>query len=289
MPTRPSGFLRWFSKDQPKKRADSRHAAQPHADRELAAVSRQVVEAKEELARLDAERTELLAERRRLQQVLGERAGKRTMARSRVEKTTGIPSFVAGARLFQRIHRRADDPSGGLDAAGTLFADPEDTAHFARSHGVPSVVPPASSISTTTILVHAFQGTIGLVELSEGGFVRHLDEEQRDLGNIRPGVKNSTDVSVSTALADVCQWSATLSRHIPRPYVQVLWQDHTEGPALTRIDVDPDRIPVLVPEWDQRLGQLFDSAHARMLLQPFHAGALDNRVPGGTFSPEETS
>ncbi|WP_277209755.1 hypothetical protein [Isoptericola croceus] len=288
LPTRSNRFLRWLSKDR-QQSADSRSTVPPMPDNELIETKQQVTDAREELSALDAERSELLAERRRLQQVLGERAGRRTMPRSRVEKTTGVPSFVAGARLFQRIHRRAEDPLAGLDGAGTIFSDPERTAQFARSHGVPSRVSSAPAPGSPTIVVHAFHGTVGLVEIRQDDLVRHLDNMQQDLGDIRAASNHSQEIPLIAAVAELCKWSATLSQHIPRPYVQVLWHEGVEGPVLSRIDVDPDRIPVLVPEWDLRLGQLFDSAHARMLLQPYRAGALDNRVPGGTFIPEESS
>ena len=37
----------------------------------------------------------------------------------------------------------------------------------------------------------------------------------------------------------------------------------------------------------QRLGLVFDGAYTRYLKQPFRRGGLANRVPGGTFTPEE--
>ena len=288
LPTRSSRFLRWFFTGR-RHPVDPPSGLPPERDTELVEVEQDTTEAQQELAALKEERSELLAERRRLQQVLGERAGKRTMPRSRVEKTTGVPSLVAGVRLFQRIHRRAPEPSAGIDGVGKDFSDPELMARFARSHGVPSEVVSASASEARTTLVHAFHGTVGLVEIHQNGFSRHLDGSQQDVGDIRAATSCSVDIPVSAAIHDICDWSAILSRHIPRPYVQLLWHEGADGPVLARIDVDPDRVPVLTPEWDLRLGQLFDSAHARMLLQPYHAGALDNRVPGGTFLPEETS
>ncbi|MCK0118291.1 septum formation initiator family protein [Isoptericola sp. S6320L] len=280
--------MRWFATGR-RHPVNPPSGPPPERDAELVEVEQDIADAQQELAALKDERTELLAERRRLQQVLAERAGRRTMPRSRVEKTTGVPSLVAGVRLFQRIHRRAPEPSAGIDGVGKEFSDPELVARFARSHGVPSEVASASASEVRTVVVHAFHGTVGLVEIRQDGLSRHLDGSQQDVGDIRAAASYGVDIPVSAAIEDICGWSATLSRHIPRPYVQVLWHEGTDGPVLTCIDVDPDRVPVLTPEWDLRLGQLFDSAHARMLLQPYRVGALDNRIPGGTFLPEETS
>lgn len=193
--------------------------------------------------------------------------------------------------MMQRIHRRAENPSDGLDGAGAVFADAERTAAFARSHGVPFGNVPVGDQTTSTaarqVVVHAFKGEVGLIEVREGDRVRHFDAAQADPGDIRPRVTYAPDIAAPAAFDDLCAWSATLSRHIPRPYVQVWWLGDGSTVGLDRIEVDPYRIPVLSPEWDARLGALFDVAHARMLLQPYRAGALDNRVPGGTFSPED--
>ena len=66
-------------------------------------------------------------------------------------------------------------------------------------------------------------------------------------------------------------------------------RDDVAALALERLDVDPERVPVLTEDEDVRLGHLFDTGHARMLKQPYLAGALDNRVPGGVFDPDEPS
>ncbi|MCA5892732.1 hypothetical protein LEP48_05110 [Isoptericola sp. NEAU-Y5] len=245
--------------------------------------------ARQEVAALDAERTALVEERRRLQRVLGEQAGKSVMSLAKVEKTNGTPSFVAGVRLLQRVHRRAANPAHGIDGAGAIFADPARTEEFVRSHGVPATVAPAAGPGTgALVVIHAFHGVVGLVELRQGDRVRHLDPAGEDPGDIRPAATYDPEFPAPASLSTLCSWSVTLSSHISRPYVQLIWVEAHDGPVLVAVDVDPERIPVLQPEWDLRLGSLFDSAHARMLLQPYRAGALANRVPGGTFRPEET-
>ncbi len=254
----------------------------------LATAAEEIDSAQRELEALDAERAELIEERRRLQRVLGERVGKRIMSLAKVEKTNGTPSFLAGARLLQRVHRRADEPGRGLDGAGAIFEDRARTKTFAHSHGLPaSVLTAVAPSSEAAVVVHAFHGEVGLVEVRHRGRTCHFDPAGADVGDIRSTVAYDPEIPPPPALSALCAWSATLSAHISRPYVQVLWDAEEGGPVLRAIDVDPARIPALTPEWDRRLGDLFDSAHARMLLQPYRAGALANRVPGGTFTSED--
>lgn len=243
---------------------------------ELAQV-RALIEAEER------EREQLKAERRRLQEELGAQHGKRVLPRLKVEKTNGVPSLVAGARMMQRVHARADDPDSGIDGAGAVFADQVRTEEFVRSHGVPISIDLAAE---PDVIVHAFQGETPLVELRAGDRVRHVTPRGQDVGDIRPGVRYDPDIPLPGQLDRIVRASRTLSAHVPRPYVQVTWC--AEAALLTGIDVDPRRIPVLTDEWDQRLGKAFDSGHARMLMQPYRAGALDNRAPDGTFRYEET-
>lgn len=251
---------------------------------ELAEVRTASATAAQELDELTAERDRLREERLALQQELGAQHGERVLPRLKVEKTNGVPSLVVGQRMMQRIHRRADDPTAGLDGVGTVFADHAGTARFARSHGVPVVEEGAPA--DPAVVVHAFKGEVGLVELRGPDGARHLTADGTDAGDVRPATTYDPELAVPAGLKELCAWSAVLSAAIPRPYVQLVWTADAE-PRLVRVDVDPDRVPVLVPEWDRRLGTAFDEGYARMLLEPFRAGGLDNRVPGGTFSYEE--
>lgn len=239
-------------------------------------------------AQIEAEETtreSLKAERLHLQEVLGAQHGKRVLPRLKVEKTNGVASLVAGARMMQRIHAQAADPSAGIDGAGAFFADAAQTETFVRSHGVRLGLDLGAEAN---IVVHSFKGRTPLIELRRGTSVRHVTPTGEDPGDIRPGVTYDPDIPAPARLGRIVRASRTLSAHVPRPYVQIGWREREDAPLLTGIDVAPDRIPALVPEWDQRLGKAFDSGHARMLMQPFTAGALDNRTPDGTFSYEET-
>lgn len=253
---------------------------------ELAEVQQAARAASEQLDELTAERDRLREERLTVQQELGAQHDQRVLPRLRVEKTNGVASFVVGQRMMQRIHRRAADPAAGLDGVGAVFADPEQTARFARSHGVPVAEADEVGRDGAGLVVHAFKGEVGLVELRGADGVRHLTADGTDPGDVRPATTYDPDLPAPAGLEQICAWSAVLSAAVPRPYVQLRWSDGPE-PRLVGIDVDPDRIPVLTPEWDQRLGKAFDEAYARMLMQPFRGGGLDNRVPGGTFSYEE--
>ncbi|WP_157612508.1 hypothetical protein [Ruania albidiflava] len=258
----------------------------PGSIEELRALRAQIAQVQAELAAADQERESLKAERLHLQEILGAQHGKRVLPRLKVEKTNGVASLVAGARMMQRVHGKADDPVAGIDGAGALFADAERTTAFLRSHGVRSEVDPAA---VPTVVVHAFKGRTPLLELWAEGQVRHLTPGGEDPGDIRPGVRYDPEIPAPARLRRLVRASRTLSTYVPRPYVQIRWCEKRDGtPVLVGIDVNPQRIPVLTPEWDERLGKAFDSGHARMLMQPYKVGALDNRVPGGTFSYEET-
>lgn len=255
-------------------------------DPKVKEIELQVASMQDEIARLDAEKADLLARRRALQRTLGPLVGRDVMPLSRVEKTNGQASFVAGVRMMQRIHRRAESPAHGFDGAGAVFATREGTERFVRSHGVPlrSDVDPGPE--DRVVVAHAFHGTVGLVEVRSGDAARHVDGEGTPLGDVRPGVRHDPDLPLPSSLADLTTWSATLSGHVSRPYLQVRWRQDGDALALDAVDVDPERIPVLTEDEDVRLGHLFDSGHARMLKQPYLAGALDNRVPGGVFDPD---
>lgn len=242
---------------------------------ELTAVTSALEQAK-------GERDALRAQRLEVQETLGAQHGKRVLPRLKVEKTNGVPSFVVGQRMMQRVFRRTEDPAAGLDGVGAVFADRVGTTRFARSHGVPI----AADEAAPGLLVHAFQGEVGLVEVVGADGVRHLTPDGNDPGDIRPAVRHDPELPVPEHLAQICAWAGTLSAHIPRPYVQLHWTTGPD-PSLVRIDPDPDRIPVLEPEWDERLGAFFDGAYARFLLQPYRSGGLDNQVPDGAPSDEE--
>lgn len=242
--------------------------------------------AQTELDQLTLERDQLRQERLEIQQALGAEHGQSVLPRLKVEKTNGTPSFVVGQRMMQRIYGRAVDPKMGIDGLEGTFANEAGTARYARSHGVP-VLDGVDAVAEAVVIAHAFKGEVALVEVHGGDGVRHFEADGTDPGDIRPAAAYDPEIAQPEGFADICAWSKTLSRHIPRPYVQVCWAATPDGPRLQHIDVDPGRIPVLTPEWDKRLGLVFDGAYTRYLKQPFRRGGLDNRVPGGTFTPEE--
>jgi hypothetical protein len=264
-----------------------RQRASGARDPEVKAVQERVLAAQQDLDALDARKAELLERRLALQRVLGRTIDRDTMPLSRVEKTNGTASFVAGVRMMQRIHRRAENPAHGLDGAGEVFATRERTEEFVRSHGVPLATGADPGPADRTVVVHAFHGSVGLVEVNSGGSARHVDGDGADLGDVRDAVPHDGSVGLPGTFGRLVAWAGTLSDHVSRPYVQIVWRQDGDHLVLDHIDVDPDRVPVLTEEEDVRLGHLFDTGHARMLKQPYLAGALDNRVPGGVFNPEE--
>lgn len=252
----------------------------------IAADRKQFVAAQTELERLTAERDALREERLGIQQELGAMHGKKVLPRLKVEKTNGVPSFIVGQRMMQRIYARTEDAKAGLDGVGAVFADPAETARYAISHGVP-VVEGDDSGAEPTVIAHAFKGQVPLVEVHGPRGVRHFEADGTDPGDIRPATTHDPGIAEPKGLGDITSWSKRLSRFVPRPYAQIHWTMTAEGPRLHHIDVDPDRVPVFTPEWDEKLGLTLDGAYARYLKQPFRRGGLANRVPGGTFTPEE--
>lgn len=259
----------------------------PGSVEELHSLREEVAQARADLQEADEERAALKAQRLELQEALGRQAGKRVLPRLKVEKTNGVASLVVGARMMQRIHAKADDAAAGLDGAGAVFGDPAQTERFARSHGVYDQIDLAAE---PHVVLHAFKGEVPLVELRQAGSVRHLTGAGEDAGDIRPGVRYDPDIPVPETFGELVSAAITLSAHIPRPYVQIGWRIEPAADAvLTGVDVNPERVPVLDAEWDETLGKAFDAAHARMLMQPYRAGALQNRAPGGTFRYEENA
>lgn len=262
------------------------------AEQQLKKVRRSSRSTLAEIKDLTAQRDRLRQERLSVQQRLGQQHGKSVMPRLKVEKTNGTPSFVIGQRMMQRVHRRGLDPLAGVDQVGAVFADSEQTAHFASSHAVPLARTDGASSNESDhddahqCLVHAFKGEVALVEVRGPRGVRHFDAQGNDVGDIRPAAEYDAQVARPEPFDDICAWAAALSDAIPRPYEQLVFGLGNHA-GLHRIDVDPDRIPVLTPEWDERLGSMFDAAYSRVLLAPFHAGALAIRVPGGTFTYKE--
>ncbi|WP_435201170.1 hypothetical protein [Janibacter sp. GS2] len=246
----------------------------------------QLQAAQAQLEQLTTTRDELRQQRLAVQQVLGAEHGKSVQPRLKVEKTNGVPSFVVSQRMMQRIYGAAEDPRAGLDGIGATFADRAGTARFARSHAVP-VLDESDVAPEAVVVAHAFKGEVALVEVRAPQGVRHFEADGTDPGDIRPAATYDPAIAQPEGFEDICAWSKTLSRHIPRPYVQVYWSATSDGPRVHHLEVDPDRIPALTPEWDKRLGLAFDGAYSRYLKQPFRRGGLANRVPGGTFTPEE--
>lgn len=262
---------------------------------ELKSLRREIENAETELARLKSERTalkerrqalkdeksRLLAQRKELLTKFGERHGRKYRKLANFERHQDVPSFVVGQRMMQRIHRHAADPAAGIDGAGALFADRGATRDFLDSHGLTYAPDAAGDLS---IVVHAFHGEVGLVEVRNGEFVRHVQADGSDPGDIRSAFGYDRSLPVPERLEAIVASAVTLSAHVSRPYAQIQF---TVDAEIVAVDVDPDRVPVLTDEWDERLGLMFDRSYARTMLQPLRAGALSNRVPGGVFEPED--
>src|SRR5699024_6896404 len=94
--------------------SDAEDDIRPGSIEELRGIRAQIAQLEAHLEAADQEREALKAERLHLQQVLGAQHGKRVLPRLKVEKTNGVASLVAGARMMQRVHAKADDPDAGI-------------------------------------------------------------------------------------------------------------------------------------------------------------------------------
>lgn len=245
---------------------------------------------REQIARLlQAEKDKtarLRAERRDVRKKLREQPNRRSVALDRIEKWVGQASFVASARMFQRVYTQPkhDQRAGNEPGFPWPVIDDREFLHrLAKSHGIS---PSHRAEQCTSVTVHAFKGVIGFVEVQHSGGTHFVSCDGESAGEIHARATNQV-CDLPHNFIDITSGSAKLSEKVPFPYVQLQWERKEDLLVLSAIDAAPRRIPVLVPAWDEDLGVLLERAHGRVLLAAYEKGLLDNQTPSGPFRYEE--
>lgn len=233
------------------------------------------------LAELAALETEKAASRERLHDLqvgLGARAGKNIQSRGKFEKTKGLPSLLVSHGAWQRIWAKTVELQGGRDATRDLFADPSATAAHAASHGI--AVAPAGT--ATDVVAFTFRDRVGLLETGPDTYVL-IDDEGRASAAGTGDADRAVLAADAPLTAEVVAASGRLGDGIPHPYVRIGWSLADGRPALTFVDVAPEQIPFVDHDHDRVLGDLHELALIKIQQGMIDRGALDIRVPGGTY------
>lgn len=230
------------------------------------------------LAALKECRKVLRQKRLNLQRSIAKANGKQMIQRTAIERTNGVPSFFVDQRMFQRIYSKAPNGKVGIDGIGRFFRDWSKVRHFVESHSLDISIRNLADLKRPlAIVVHSFNGIVGMYELRQGNKYKHLSAQLEDLGNIRPAVTYDEGVSTAINFDEISRQCEIISSNIPRPYVQIAYMCRGSIIQLEEIDVMPKTIPILSPEYDAELGELFDRAHVRIFRDAYRNGRLDNQ------------
>ncbi|WP_147917980.1 ATP-grasp fold amidoligase family protein [Ruania zhangjianzhongii] len=133
------------------------------------------------------------------------------------------------------------------------------------------------------IKVFCFYGEPAFIEVRTGDWSRARETEQRlrtflpdgtELTNVRALISAGTDVKAPEDFEGVAQASRILSQAIRRPIQRIDFYETDRGIVFGEITQNPGRPPSLVPEWDEKLGAIYENAYARLLADLADEGAL---------------
>ena len=133
------------------------------------------------------------------------------------------------------------------------------------------------------IKVFCFYGEAAFIEVRTGDWSRARETEQRlrtflpdgtELTNVRALITAGTDVTAPEDFESIVRASETLSRAIRRPIQRIDFYETDRGIVFGEITQNPGRPPSLVPEWDEKLGEAYENAYARLLADLADEGAL---------------
>lgn len=133
------------------------------------------------------------------------------------------------------------------------------------------------------IKVFCFYGEPAFIEVRTGDWSRARDTEQRlrtflpdgtELHHARALISAGGDVNAPEDFEGVVRASRTLSQAIRRPLERIDFYETDRGIVFGEITQNPGRPPSLVPEWDERLGEVYEQAYARLLADLADEGAL---------------
>lgn len=133
------------------------------------------------------------------------------------------------------------------------------------------------------IKVFCFYGEPAFIEVRTGDWSRARDTEQRlrtflpdgtEVYHARALISAGTDVSAPEDFDGVIRASRILSGAIRRPIERIDFYETDRGIVFGEITQNPGRPPSLVPEWDEKLGEIYENAYARLLTDLVDEGTL---------------
>ena len=133
------------------------------------------------------------------------------------------------------------------------------------------------------IKVFCFYGEPAFIEVRTGDWSRARETEQRlrtflpdgtELSHVRALITAGTDVTAPEDFEGVIEASRVLSQAIRRPIQRIDFYETDRGIVFGEITQNPGRPPSLVPEWDEKLGEVYENAYARLLADLVAEGAL---------------
>lgn len=136
------------------------------------------------------------------------------------------------------------------------------------------------------IKVFCFYGEPAFIEVRTGDWSRARETEQRlrtflpdgtELTNVRALITAGTDVTAPEDFEGVVRAARTLSKAIRRPIQRIDFYETDRGIVFGEITQNPGRPPSLVPEWDEKLGAVYETAYARLLTDLVAEGAVGVR------------
>ncbi|MCA5892731.1 hypothetical protein LEP48_05105 [Isoptericola sp. NEAU-Y5] len=142
--------------------------------------------------------------------------------------------------------------------------------------GGPGTVP-------SDVKVFCFYGRPMYLEVRTGDWSRAKDVRSQarafaadgtELVDVRALIEMGDQLKAPADLAEILEASATLSGAIRRPLERLDFFETDDGLVFGEVTQNPGHLPALVPEWDEKLGEAYEDAYARLLTDLVAEGAL---------------
>ena len=134
------------------------------------------------------------------------------------------------------------------------------------------------------IKVFCFYGEPAYLEVRRGDQSRASNTTQRvrafaidgtELVNVRVLMESGDrDIDAPADFGAVAEAAGRLSAAIRRPLERLDFYETDDGVVFGEATMNPGRPPALIPEWDRRLGEIYERAYARLLRDLADEGAL---------------
>lgn len=135
------------------------------------------------------------------------------------------------------------------------------------------------------VKVFCFYGEVGFLETRADDGSRNPESKPRARfylpdgsevkSQARPFMPQGRDLADLTDLEYILEAAATISSSIRRPFVRIDFFSTAEGPVFGEITQNPGHTPLLLTNWDIRIGKVFDRALGRILGELHEAGHLE--------------